>query len=80
MIFDCASDLVVKFAILNSRQSLYDLIRSSCGIDLRPPRPFGVEIHKLPDPEFVFGHEAPRELACGRRASNASQGRSPAWE
>ena len=31
-----------------------------------------MEIHKLPDPEFVFGHEAPRELTCDRRASNAS--------
>jgi hypothetical protein len=64
--FDCAPDLVPKFGILSSRQSPYDLIRSSRGIDLRPPRPFGVEIHKLPDPEFVFGHEAPRELTCGR--------------
>jgi hypothetical protein len=31
-----------------------------------------MEIHKLPDPEFMFGHEAPRELTWDRRASNAS--------
>ena len=31
-----------------------------------------MEVYKLPDPEFVFGHEAPCELRCDRRVSNAS--------
>jgi hypothetical protein len=30
-------------------------------------------LYKLPDPEFVFGHEAPRELTCGWLASNPVQ-------
>jgi hypothetical protein len=30
-------------------------------------------LYKLPDPEFVFGHGAPRELTCGWLASNPVQ-------
>jgi hypothetical protein len=76
MLFESVPDLVLTFTILRSGQSFCDLVWSWYRIDLRPPRPFGVEIHKLPDPEFVFGHEIPRELTWSRRDSNASQVRS----
>jgi hypothetical protein len=53
--FKGVPDLVLKFTILRSRQPLCDLAWSWCRC-LQPSRPFGMEMHKLSDLEFVFGH------------------------
>ena len=71
VLFEGVPDLVLTLTILCSGQSSCDQVRSWYHVELRPH--LGVKIHKLANPEFVFSHEAPRELTCGRGASNASQ-------
>ena len=56
VLFEVAPDLVLKFTILCSRQSLCDLVRSWYRVELRSHRSFGVKVHQLANLEFVFVH------------------------
>ena len=58
VLFERAPDLVSKLSIFSSGQSLCDLIRPRCRVD--PASTLWVEIHQLPDLEFVFGHDRVR--------------------